>query len=336
MSKLSAEEKAERHRDEVQRRGISLPQFEVNAGPQKLTLEGMYQQVKSVLELWIERASETYEWTPDQLVELEGEGRTGDKRTQHEIRLKEIGPLFEENFVGKIRTDLFEFHLHQLLERCLVELLSEQDHLNWALVAAKVDRRVSSTSQVKRTEQTVPVIEVAQFSKPTPIEQGTRTIWETVPSYGVHLELVFADLLGGDPKDPNVTAQVELIPGSSPMAAYAETRQLRDMPKGLRIQWERAERLLRDFYGLPQRQREDLGKLRRRQPRTPKLDGAPVPRQPRPEPEIRTPEVPPTQGLAAAIRGMMDQGSSPKAIAARTGKTVEEIDAILAASERPS
>lgn len=260
--------------------------------------------------------------------------KRNERRVVHELRHRVI-TFSELGYVGKILEKLFELHVFAAINGERDACTIEQPNCVWELVAVDIKRVGHGTSVVKSREAageqyTEKELAVARANgRLGGIERHNRLVIEVVEHHQAKVELVFADVLGGEIIDPNDT-----IPGGfkNEMSDYAESRQINHMPRGLRLQRERAEDLVRSTYGLPPR-RALVGGQR---PRAPQVAGPTISREPEPDdrgvprpPPAEVPK-PPVEPLEVKVRKLAAEGVPPARIAVSARITKAQVDEILA------
>lgn len=300
---------------------IHIPETREDLG-QMLSLQTLYQQLREHFEEMLVPCN------PVDVLAMEGEGRA--RKVLYELRTRTMD-IPEPSLVGKITTGWFR-HVLILRHNEIVRQLNMENEIPWSLVAVKIERIETTTKRVTGTEQVVESFNggnaeqmklAAQAGKLGGIEYRKRTIMEDVPVYTVRTHLTFCDLTASPISDPN--AAVAEVDRLREMTAYAESRLLRDMPRGLRLDRDRSEALLREFYA-------------RMAPAPATIDRSAVdafpPSPPAPviDRQVKIPEVPAVAGVEDTVRALRDQGMAPASIAKRTGLPQSKVTEILGAS----
>jgi hypothetical protein len=248
----------------------------------------------------------------EELMALIGEGVRSERRVAHELRVKEF-EISETAATRSMTVRQFKAVLDSNLAHCLRELNVEQGNCSWRIVAAKVSRS-DGTGIESGPGPAASDGHWGDILKGGPnkaVEQRVTGAHRRVEHIRLRITLVYADMAGADVSDPNMVWGAEGVAGE--MTKYAETRQIRHLPHGMRIQRELAEALLREFYATP----------------APEPSAVAIETPPIQIPEAKPPSTRRAQSMAAKVREQAGRGIPPAAIAAALGIELAEVNAVL-------
>jgi hypothetical protein len=182
---------------------------------------------------------------------------TYDERVRHELRM-EMTRTSEVGFAkGAVKMYQLVASIRYSLDQFEKKLAREQPGCSWKLVAFRLERVNNTISQATVYNGKSHGVGSAQHAAMSsgivdekegitrPVALGRTVDYQDVPDYRAQVTVVYADVVAGAVRDPNVQHERDW---DGPGVLYARTRSIRHLSEGGRRRRVKIVELIREFY----------------------------------------------------------------------------------------